>query len=157
MQTAVKRTATTRSISRLSRNLCSKMLNYSSYVIHITLGGLFGPRMIYVKSFAFARQYDVLILSDEIHADLVLPGFKHIPLAKLAEEEGGQVITCIAPTKTFNLAGVQAAVMITKEEELRVGTPTKRDGSWPNGIERFCRLSSRICIHRVRTMARQSA
>ncbi|WP_432360190.1 MalY/PatB family protein [Sporosarcina sp. UB5] len=65
------------------------------------------------------KQYDVLILSDEIHADLVLPGVKHIPLAKLAEEEGGHVITCVAPTKTFNLAGVQAAVMITKEDNLR--------------------------------------
>ncbi|WP_347178029.1 MalY/PatB family protein [Sporosarcina thermotolerans] len=65
------------------------------------------------------KQYDVLILSDEIHADIVLPGFNHIPLAKLAEEEGGKVITCVAPTKTFNLAGVQAAIMITKEEELR--------------------------------------
>ncbi|MFS0688926.1 MalY/PatB family protein [Sporosarcina sp. 179-K 8C2 HS] len=65
------------------------------------------------------KKYDVLILSDEIHADLVLPGFKHIPLAKLAEEEGGQVITCIAPTKTFNLAGVQAAVMITEDEDLK--------------------------------------
>lgn len=65
------------------------------------------------------KQYDVLILSDEIHADLVFPGFTHIPLAKLAKEEGGRVITCIAPTKTFNLAGVQAAVMITKEEDIR--------------------------------------
>lgn len=65
------------------------------------------------------KKYDVLILSDEIHADLVLPGFKHIPLATLAEEEGGRVVTCIAPTKTFNLAGVQAAVMITKEEDIR--------------------------------------
>ncbi|MFC5602176.1 MalY/PatB family protein [Sporosarcina koreensis] len=65
------------------------------------------------------KKYDVLILSDEIHADLVLPGFKHIPLAVLAEEESGRVITCVAPTKTFNLAGVQAAVMITKEDDLR--------------------------------------
>ena len=67
------------------------------------------------KILRLCKKYDVLILSDEIHADLVLPGFKHIPLAKLAEEEGGQVITCVAPTKTFNLAGVQAAVMITKD------------------------------------------
>ncbi|HEX5564541.1 MAG TPA: MalY/PatB family protein [Sporosarcina sp.] len=65
------------------------------------------------------KKYDVLILSDEIHADLVLPGFKHIPLAVLAEEEGGRVITCVAPTKTFNLAGVQAAVMISKEDDIR--------------------------------------
>lgn len=65
------------------------------------------------------NQYDVLVLSDEIHADLVLPGATHIPLAKLAEEEGGKIVTCVAPTKTFNLAGVQAAIMITSDEELR--------------------------------------
>lgn len=65
------------------------------------------------------QKYNVLVLSDEIHADLVLPEYKHLPLAKLAEEEGGKVITCVAPTKTFNLAGVQAAIMITKEEELK--------------------------------------
>lgn len=70
------------------------------------------------KVLQLCKQYDVLVLSDEIHADLVLPGHKHIPLAKLATEEGGKVITCVAPTKTFNLAGVQAAIMITDDEEL---------------------------------------
>lgn len=71
------------------------------------------------KILRLCKQYDVLVLSDEIHADLVLPDFKHIPLAKLAEEEGGKVITCVAPTKTFNLAGIQCAIMITEDEKLR--------------------------------------
>ena len=64
-------------------------------------------------------KYDVLILSDEIHADLVFPGHKHIPLAALAGDEAGRIITCVAPTKTFNLAGIQAALMIATNEEVR--------------------------------------
>jgi cysteine-S-conjugate beta-lyase len=64
-------------------------------------------------------KYDVLILSDEIHADLVFPGHKHIPLAALAGDEAGRIITCVAPTKTFNLAGIQAALMIATDEEVR--------------------------------------
>ncbi|QTD42684.1 MalY/PatB family protein [Sporosarcina sp. Te-1] len=64
------------------------------------------------------NKYEVLILSDEIHADLVFADSQHIPLAKLAETEGGRIITCVAPTKTFNLAGVQAAVMIAEDNDL---------------------------------------
>jgi len=64
-------------------------------------------------------KYDVLILSDEIHADLVFPGKKHIPLVTLAGDQAGRIITCVAPTKTFNLAGIQAAVMIATDEGVR--------------------------------------
>ncbi|NYF26209.1 MalY/PatB family protein [Sporosarcina sp. JAI121] len=64
-------------------------------------------------------KYDVLILSDEIHADLVFTGYKHIPLAKIAGEEIGRIITCVAPTKTFNLAGIQAALMIATDQDVR--------------------------------------
>lgn len=64
-------------------------------------------------------KYDVLILSDEIHSDLVFSGHKHIPIAKLAEGEEARIITCVAPTKTFNLAGIQAAMMIVPDKEKR--------------------------------------
>ncbi|KXH79217.1 MalY/PatB family protein [Sporosarcina sp. HYO08] len=64
-------------------------------------------------------KYDVLILSDEIHADLVFPGHKHIPLATIAGEENDRIITCVAPTKTFNIAGVQIAMMIASNPEIR--------------------------------------
>lgn len=64
-------------------------------------------------------KYDVLILSDEIHADLVFSGNKHIPLVTLAGDQAGRIITCVAPTKTFNLAGIQAAVMIATDEGVR--------------------------------------
>ncbi|MBE1556383.1 PatB family C-S lyase [Sporosarcina limicola] len=64
-------------------------------------------------------KYNIFILSDEIHADLVFPDYKHIPLALLAGEEAGRIITCVAPTKTFNLAGVQVAIMIATDEGVR--------------------------------------
>jgi len=53
-----------------------------------------------------------LILSDEIHCDLVLPGFNHTPVAILSEEIAGNTITCISPSKTFNLAGLSTSTVI---------------------------------------------
>lgn len=64
-------------------------------------------------------KYNVLIISDEIHADLVFPENKHISLASIAGKEADRIITCIAPTKTFNLAGVQASIMIATNAEIR--------------------------------------
>ncbi|WP_424475424.1 MalY/PatB family protein [Oceanobacillus kimchii] len=64
-------------------------------------------------------QYDVMIFSDEIHADLVFPGQKHIPIATLSEEVADNTITCMAPSKTFNLAGLDASYVITSNKENR--------------------------------------
>jgi len=62
---------------------------------------------------------DVLIVSDEIHNDLILPGYKHIPMADLSDELAEITITCIAPSKTFNLAGLATSSVIIKNKELR--------------------------------------
>lgn len=62
---------------------------------------------------------DVKIISDEIHQDLIMPGFKHIPIASLSEEIANITMTCSAPSKTFNLAGLQGSNIIIKNEELR--------------------------------------
>lgn len=64
-------------------------------------------------------KHNVLIVVDEIHHDLVYPGNKHIPFASISEAFAQQSITCIAPSKTFNLAGLAAAVVIIPNEELR--------------------------------------
>ena len=58
-----------------------------------------------------ARRYDLVILADEIHADLVYPGIKHIALATLAVE-GDQIITTVAPSKTFNIPGLGLSALI---------------------------------------------
>jgi len=62
---------------------------------------------------------NILILSDEIHCDLVLPGFSHTPFAKLSEEIARNTITCIAPSKTFNLAGLSTSSVIISDPVLR--------------------------------------
>jgi len=62
---------------------------------------------------------DVLILSDEIHADLTLPGYKHIPLASISPELAEITITCMAPSKTFNVAGLFTSQIVIKNARLR--------------------------------------
>jgi len=54
----------------------------------------------------------VVILSDEIHSDLMLPGHSHIPLASISEKAASITVTCMAPSKTFNLAGFSTSLMI---------------------------------------------
>lgn len=62
-----------------------------------------------------ARQYQLIIISDEIHADLVFTGQKHIPLAKLAEDV--PVITAVSASKTFNIAGLGMSMLIVPNAE----------------------------------------
>lgn len=65
------------------------------------------------------RKHDVLILADEIHADFVYAGRSHVPLASLSEEIAQQTITCVAPNKTFNLAGLNTACTVIANKYLR--------------------------------------
>jgi len=65
-------------------------------------------------------QYHVMVVSDEIHSDLVYPGQKHIPYAALSEELAMNSIVCTAPSKTFNLAGLQTSNIIIPNPELRL-------------------------------------
>jgi cystathionine beta-lyase len=67
----------------------------------------------------FALRHDLIILSDEIHADLIYSGSKHIPIASLDEEVAQRTITFIAPSKTFSLAGLKTGVGIIPNPELR--------------------------------------
>lgn len=68
---------------------------------------------------AICRARGVLVVSDEIHFDLVLPGHRHTPLAAVSGESAGNTITLAAPTKTFNLAGLGASLTIIASEEHR--------------------------------------
>jgi cystathionine beta-lyase len=62
---------------------------------------------------------NILIISDEIHCDLVLPGFAHTAVASLSEKIAGQTVTLIAPSKTFNLAGLSTSSVIISDAALR--------------------------------------
>jgi cystathionine beta-lyase len=62
---------------------------------------------------------NILILSDEIHCDLVLPGYRYTPIASISEEIANITVTCIAPSKTFNLAGLSTSSLIIPNHVLR--------------------------------------
>ncbi|MDR2915697.1 MAG: pyridoxal phosphate-dependent aminotransferase [Tannerella sp.] len=61
----------------------------------------------------------VVVVSDEIHCDLVYAGHTHTPFASISEEFLKNSVTCTAPSKTFNLAGIQVANIIAADEEIR--------------------------------------
>ena len=62
---------------------------------------------------------NVLVISDEIHCDLIMPGYTHTTFANICEDFAQNTITCIAPSKTFNLAGMQCSNIFIKNEELK--------------------------------------
>ncbi|MDU7251384.1 MAG: PatB family C-S lyase [Clostridium sp.] len=71
---------------------------------------------------------DVLLVSDEIHSDLIFHGKKHTPIATLSKEIAKKIITCVSATKTFNLAGLQASTTIFPNEQMK----QKFDDFWIN-------------------------
>lgn len=64
-------------------------------------------------------KYDVLIFADEIHGDITYPGIKHVPFVSLSENFANITIVGTAPSKTFNLAGLQLSNIIIPNEKLR--------------------------------------
>jgi len=63
-------------------------------------------------------RYKVLVISDEVHSDLILFGSGHIPLASLGKEIADLTITTVAPSKTFNLAGLYTSAVIIPNPDL---------------------------------------
>ena len=64
-------------------------------------------------------KHDVLILSDEIHSDLIYDPHRHLHIAALDERFARRTVTFIAPSKTFNMAGLSTSVVIVPDDSLR--------------------------------------
>ncbi|MEJ2734139.1 MAG: PatB family C-S lyase [Anaerolineae bacterium] len=64
-------------------------------------------------------RHDIVICSDEIHCDLVFEGHPHLPIASLYPEIAARTITLMAPSKTYNVAGLHASVAIIPNPQLR--------------------------------------
>ncbi len=69
------------------------------------------------KIAGLCRKHDVILISDEIHCDLVDPGKKYVALESILDDKEN-VITCLAPTKTFNIAGIQSSVVHITNKQL---------------------------------------
>ncbi len=68
---------------------------------------------------ALCKKYGVTVISDEIHCDLTRPGTAYVPFVSVSEECAQVCIQCIAPTKTFNIAGLQTAAVYITDPFLR--------------------------------------
>lgn len=66
-----------------------------------------------------AIKNDLIVLSDEIWNDLIMPGYEHIVMATVNEELNDRLITCTAPSKSFNLAGMATSNIIIPNEKIR--------------------------------------
>ena len=64
-------------------------------------------------------KHHVFVISDEIHCDFVFSGHRHIPFASICESFARNSITCTAPSKTFNLAGLQTSNIFIPDETVR--------------------------------------
>ncbi len=71
------------------------------------------------RMFEICNDNDVLLVSDEIHSDLIFHGTRHIPTATLSPKAANNVISCISGTKTFNLAGLQASTTVFPNVEMK--------------------------------------
>lgn len=61
----------------------------------------------------------VRVISDEIHCELTQPGYEYLPFASLSEAFQANAITCLSPSKAFNIAGLQIANIVSNDEEVR--------------------------------------
>ena len=64
-------------------------------------------------------RHHVVVLSDEIHCELVLPGHEYTPFASISETFLQHSVTCVSPSKAFNIAGLQIANIVSADEEVR--------------------------------------
>lgn len=64
-------------------------------------------------------RHNILIISDDVHSDFVFKGHRYTPIASLSEQFQENTITCMAPSKTFNLAGLATAAVIIPNKRLR--------------------------------------
>lgn len=75
-------------------------------------GGMVWTREELVALTDICLENDIMIISDEIHSDLIFEGQKHIPIASISEEVANNCMVSMAPSKTFNVAGLTTSLVI---------------------------------------------
>ena len=81
--------------------------------------GIAWPADVLRQVARLAHRHGVIIFSDEIFGDLMLYGHKHTPMATVSDEAAAVTVTCGAPSKTFNIAGLKSSWCVVKNSELR--------------------------------------
>ena len=96
-------------------------------------GGTVYRRQELERLMEICRRHDLALCSDEIHCDLILEaGVEHIPAASLSEDAANRTITLMAPSKTYNIAGLGCSLAIIPNKELRQRFMRVRKGIVPD-------------------------
>ncbi|MGB0781963.1 MAG: MalY/PatB family protein [Marinomonas sp.] len=95
-------------------------------------GGTVYTKEELLRIHALAERYDLLVVSDEIHCDLILDDLPHVPFASLNEDAANRCITLMAPSKTFNIAGLGYAFAVIENTVLRQAFNQGRAGLIPS-------------------------
>ena len=82
-------------------------------------GGRVWSKEELVRMCEICAKYNVLVISDEIHCDMTLKGYKHIPFASCCDKAKDICITFMAASKTFNIAGLKSSYHIIQNSEVR--------------------------------------
>ena len=99
-----------------ARNPRNKVLLFCSP--HNPVGRVWTPEEL-ARIGEICLRNQVLIISDEIHFDLIMPGHKHTVFARLSANLANNMMVCTAPSKTFNLAGLQTSNIIIPNPKIR--------------------------------------
>ncbi|MDX9881473.1 MAG: PatB family C-S lyase [Prolixibacteraceae bacterium] len=81
-------------------------------------GGMAWTKKELQKLSRICTENNILVVSDEIHSDLIFRGFKHTPFALVSEESALNSITCMAPSKTFNIAGLSTSFLVIPNKKI---------------------------------------
>lgn len=79
----------------------------------------------------FCRRHDLVLVSDEIHCDLILDDLEHVPAAVAGPDDAARIVTLSSPSKTFNLPGLNFAFAVVPDEALRRRFRRPGDGLLP--------------------------
>lgn len=82
-------------------------------------GGIVWEKEALVKLAQICSAHGILVISDEIHAEMTYPQFRHHPFATVSREAAACSVTFMAPSKTFNIAGIVSSYAIVPDAELR--------------------------------------
>jgi cysteine-S-conjugate beta-lyase len=95
---------------------------------HNPVGRVFS-RMELTRLADICLRHNVVVCSDEIHCDILYPGYRHLPIASLSPEIAENSITLMAPSKTFNVAGLGCAFAVIRNQGLR-----NKWNEWARGL-----------------------
>ena len=105
----------------------------------------------------FCAEHDLILVSDEIHCDLVFPGARHTPTLTAAPEIADRLITTVAATKTFNLAGAHVGACVTSNAALQARHRCPRHGERARLLQQLRHDRDRGGLAHRRRLARRAA